>query len=601
MLYTVFPELVNMSLTAAAVILIVMILRPLLRCVPRSVTYLLWAAVLFRLVCPVSFSADLTLLRGSTVDNRLQYLPTELIEDGVRFSEAAAVSHAAVAESAEKAFTLFDFSRLAVVLGTWVWIIGIAVFLLVNVISLVRLRRRCIGAVEVEKRVYLADNLQTPFVLGLFRPRICLPSALTEAEQDYILRHERMHIRRGDHIWKLLAFLALALHWFNPVVWLGFRLFVRDMETACDERVLSTMDENARADYAALLLRVSVGYRLPAVSPAFGEDSPKARIKRILRYKKPLKIVTAAAFVVVIVLAALLIANPKAKTAPAAGVIPEFPLSAAAPESVELYIGGPEPHTCTSADAATICSYLLQMEVEVKPAAKSRAEDRDATNTVAINGQTKLCFSRDFTRLWVDNGVKPSYTYVVAEPETTADFLSFLFKNAIDPLPYAAYSARGTDYMTALYCPEATENEGFIKAGTLAGVHVSEYLIAETTAWTETAAPRDTPASPESAEFVISDDLRVQIWRSPRLAVIRCGEEEIWFKTNYNDYSDAVDLILNYSLRPTDNEESTSEDTAESSEAPTAEPTATPSPTAPASSAAPTPAPTPKPTHHMNN
>ncbi|MBP3705192.1 MAG: hypothetical protein J6I98_06630, partial [Clostridia bacterium] len=506
-----------------------------------------------------------------------------------------------------------DFSRLAVVLGTWVWIIGIAVFLLVNVISLVRLRRRCIGAVEVEKRVYLADNLQTPFVLGLFRPRICLPSALTEAEQDYILRHERMHIRRGDHIWKLLAFLALALHWFNPVVWLGFRLFVRDMETACDERVLSTMDENARADYAALLLRVSVGYRLPAVSPAFGEDSPKARIKRILRYKKPLKIVTAAAFVVVIVLAALLIANPKAKTAPAAGVIPEFPLCEGEfycifvcrnGESSFGYGGTPEEYY-------TIYSSLQNLAVEVKPASESRSEDRDAPNTLALTtnpdslSTVDFHFSSDFSRLWIDNGVKPSYTYVVEEPDSVRELFTLMLtgkteNTVLDTAIEANRVALDTEYITAIYCPPAQKDSAAIKVGTLHAQYVAEYLCAKTS-WTETLAPGDTPASPESAEFVISDDLRVQIWRSPRLAVIRCGEEEIWFITNYNDYSDAVDLILNYSLRPTDNEESTSEDTAESSEAPTAEPTATPSPTAPASSAAPTPAPTPKATHHMNN
>lgn len=554
-----------MSLTAACAILAVMLLRPLLRRAPRAVTYLLWTAVLFRLVCPVSFSMDFSLLFGKgTVDNRIRYLPAELTTDSARFSSAETAAQ--VNETALNAFTLLDFSRMVIVVGTWVWLAGIAAFLIYTIISLIRLRRQCIGAVCSEENIWLADSIEVPFVLGVFRPRIHLPSALCDPDCRYIVLHEQAHIRRGDPLWKLIAFLALSLHWFNPIVWIGFHLFVRDMETACDERVLKRLDATARADYAETLLRISSGRRFPSVSPAFGEDSPKTRIKRILRYKKPMKIVTLCAAAFAVVFSVLLIANPQAETGRAADVIPEFPgfsddvqyyaldLEAVPNENDAFFYSAVDP-----AVTRTICNFLENLVVEAEPAAQSRAEDRDQSRTLSIgtasNSATHIHFNTKFTRMWIDNGVKPSYTYTVTDPNAVGDLFSILLAEDTDNmLLLGTYCCNQVDYTTILYCPKAEKDSAAIKIGKLHSSYVAGFLASRISTstgllnWDETVVT-DSPPSPESVEFCIGegeDELRVQIWKSPRVAVVKYHGEETWYRTARNDYETAVNMVLEY-------------------------------------------------------
>lgn len=578
MLYAFFPELINMSLTASAVIVIVAILRPLLRRVPRSVSFLLWCAVLFRLICPVSFASDYSVFqRAPTMDGRIQVLPTALLNDTLHLQTAdpAATAAEILTEAASGSLGRTDFARLALMVCTWVWIAGIVALLIYNLISFIRLYRHCTGSVAVEKRVYLADRIRTPFVLGR---RIYLPSDLSPQAQVHILLHERMHLRRLDPLWKLIAFLALMMHWFNPIVWLGFHLFVRDMEIACDERVLRTMDGNARADYAETLLQLSAVHRFPTVSPAFGEDSPKTRIKRIVRYKKPLKLLTAPAAVAVVVVSLLLVANPQVKTGAAGEVIPEFPqfsgelysytVNLQAPDAPTgwVYSGGHEEI------APMVYGFLQNLEVEHRPASESRAEDRDAINSMSLStsGKNKahavFNFSHDFSRFWVDNGVKPSYTYTVKNPAAVRELFSFLLTGEtksliLDTAVEANRVAMEEDYITAIYCPAMTQNEGFIQIGELHASYVAAYLCTKLENeygyafdlggfdWDETTPPTGRQPSPESVEFVIRDDLRVQIWKNSRLAVIRTTEDETWYKTPYGDYWEAVTMVKDYSRK----------------------------------------------------
>lgn len=172
--------------------------------------------------------------------------------------------------------TMADPLEAPIAIATIVWLTGTVAMVIYGVVSLLRLRRRLVGAVPLEKSVYLADHISTPFVLGLFRPKIYLPSALPEGERGYILLHERHHIRRLDHAVKLLAFLALCVHWFNPLVWLMFVLLGRDMEMSCDEAVMKKLGEAVRADYSASLLRLATGRKIIAGAPlAFGEGDTR--------------------------------------------------------------------------------------------------------------------------------------------------------------------------------------------------------------------------------------------------------------------------------------------------------------------------------------
>lgn len=331
-----FLTILRMSVTAAAVILVVLLARLLLRRAPKIFSYALWAVVLFRLLCPVSFSSGFSLLPGVQTQPAGKAQTSVHIYTGISVMDAQVndylTSHPYPVEFAPLhregdigAVYLDGVSRMVeaaapgwVTIACPVWLAGAVLLLGYSVVSMLRLRRRLVGWVplEGEKNVRLADHIPSPFVLGVFRPRIYLPSDLRSGERDYILLHERTHIRRGDHIFRALAWLALAVHWFNPLVWLAFHLAGKDMEMSCDEAVLRKMGRDVRADYSTSLLRQSAGKRLPAGPLAFGDGNPKSRIKNVLRYKKPALWVVAAALIAVVCAVAALATNPGAFSGP---------------------------------------------------------------------------------------------------------------------------------------------------------------------------------------------------------------------------------------------------------------------------------------------
>lgn len=323
-----FETVLGMSVTGAGVILLVLMVRLALRRAPKRFSYLLWAVVLFRLLCPVSLESAFSLLPSAGIVSTAGYggqeaqvvqvqtglpnldrqvndfflrHPYQGIPDRPEYPEA--VPSPVVPQAGDAS----DWRTIPAAL----WLAGTALLLGWSALSLLQLRRRLAEAIplEGEPNVRIADGIPSPFVLGLLRPRIYLPSGLPEGERDYILLHERTHIRRFDHILRALAWLAVSVHWFNPLVWLAFRLAGKDMEMSCDEAVLRKMGRDVRADYSASLLRLSVGGRLPAGPLAFGDSDPKSRIKNVLNYKKPALWVMAAAVTVVALTCAALATN----------------------------------------------------------------------------------------------------------------------------------------------------------------------------------------------------------------------------------------------------------------------------------------------------
>ncbi len=297
--YELLPVILNMTLTGGAVIVFVLLCRLALRRAPRICSYALWLVVLFRLLCPVSLTADFSLLRVvdpplETVGERasaVRYIPWDVVHTPYPSIELPVPGVGeAVTETLPQGEeqTAADPLEVPVAIATGGWLLGVGGLAVYGVVSLFRLRRRLVGAVPLEKGVYLADHIDTPFVLGLLRPKIYLPSALAEQERGYILLHEHHHIRRLDHVVKLLAFLALCIHWFNPLVWAGFTLMEKDMEMSCDEAVMKKLGEGVRADYSASLLRLATGRRSIAGAPlAFGEGDTRARVNNVLRWKRP--------------------------------------------------------------------------------------------------------------------------------------------------------------------------------------------------------------------------------------------------------------------------------------------------------------------------
>ena len=328
-MHRLFPIVCNMSLTASVVILAVLAVRLLLRRAPKVFAYALWAVVLFRLLCPVSVTSAVSLMGalGAPAQERTQrtsaveYVPadimirgtapavTQLPQPPLPAETGGAVSDAP-ADTAPAAVPAMSFNEPVFIL-TLIWLAGMVLLLVYSLVSLLRLRRRLVGTVRLRDNIYLADHIPSPFVMGLFRPKIYLPSTLTETERGYILRHEQYHLRRRDHLVKFLSFLALCIHWFNPLVWAAFVLSGKDMEMSCDEAVVRELGEDIRADYSASLLSLATGRRIVAGMPlAFGEGDTGSRIRNLLNWKRPRPWVMAVCAVVCVGLIALCAANP---------------------------------------------------------------------------------------------------------------------------------------------------------------------------------------------------------------------------------------------------------------------------------------------------
>ena len=311
--------LLTMSLTASLAAGVVMLLRLPLKRFPRWITCLLWAVVLLRMVCPGGFSLPVSLVPEGVSSGAYvaRVLPQQTSDPTAQATAPAQTGTAQTPATSETApvvpvapeATGPDRDTVLTVL----WAAGGLACLAWGALSYLRLRRRIADAVLVRENIYETDQIDSPFVCGFFRPRIYLPVGLEEPDRRYVLLHEQAHIRRRDYLTKPLAYLALCLHWFNPVLWLSCHLFGRDVEAAADQAVIRSFDRTDTAGYAAALLHLGHKPGLPQAVPlAFGEENPKHRIRAVLSYKKPAFWVVLAAAVVCAVLGVLLLADRRA-------------------------------------------------------------------------------------------------------------------------------------------------------------------------------------------------------------------------------------------------------------------------------------------------
>ena len=318
----IFLKLLNLSISASWLVLVVLALRLVLKRAPKWVNVLLWGMVALRLMLPFSIESALSLIPSAETlsPEVVRFDPAPTITSGVTIIDNAvnpALSESFAAAPLASVNPLYVWTYLA----GWVWLIGLAAMLLYALVSYLRLRRRVSASIPLRENVYVCDDIASPFILGIVRPRIYLPSALDEAQRGSVLSHERAHLARRDHWWKPLGFALLAVYWFNPLLWLAYTLLCRDIELACDERVLRGMDAGQIKDYSSALLACSVPRRMLAACPlAFGEVGVGARVKNALRYKKPAFWVVAASVAVCVVVAVCFLTNPPTDT-DAAGLV----------------------------------------------------------------------------------------------------------------------------------------------------------------------------------------------------------------------------------------------------------------------------------------
>ena len=320
--YTFMPRLFNMSLTASVAIVLVILLRLLLKKAPKVISYALWGIVLFRLLCPVSVGSSFSLYNlfdASTEEAGMMTSVIEYVPGDIVHAEYPAVAlpvpgisdviNEALPQGQEQLAA--DPLEAPMSFATYVWMTGVLVMVIYSIVSYIQLRRKLSVVVPLRDNIFIADDIKSPFVVGLFRPKIYLPCNLREKEQEYIILHEQHHIKRLDHIVKALAFLALAIHWFNPLVWVAFILASKDMEMSCDEAVIRKVGGDVRADYSASLLTLATGRHIIAGTPlAFGEGDTKGRINNLSKWKKPAVWAVLIAVIACIVLAICLLTNP---------------------------------------------------------------------------------------------------------------------------------------------------------------------------------------------------------------------------------------------------------------------------------------------------
>ena len=324
-----FLKIINMSISASWLVLAVLILRFVLKKAPKWVNVLLWGIVAVRLICPFTIESSVSLIPDSVGSGELvsewmdDYIDDIDIHhpDSVYYDAAIGAGREPISDGEGGYYVVTKHDQLGepatientvIPVLSIVWVTGMAILALYTVISYLRLRRKVDTAVRYKDNIFQSENVNSPFVLGIIKPRIYLPFNMNGQNLEHVVAHEQAHIRRKDHWWKPLGFLLLTIHWFNPLMWLAYVLLCRDIELACDEKVIKELGNEQRADYTQALVACSVNRRMIAACPlAFGEVGVKERMKSVMNYKKPAFWIIILSVIACVIVAVCFLTNPK--------------------------------------------------------------------------------------------------------------------------------------------------------------------------------------------------------------------------------------------------------------------------------------------------
>ncbi len=315
-----FIMFLNMGITGSYIILATILIRLILKKAPKIFSYCLWAVAGLRLICPFSFSSVISVF--NLISPRLikagngtftSYVPQDIgamavpeISTGIPAADAVINPALPVAEIGESVNPI----QIITAVASSVWAIGIIAMAIYGVISIVKVYKRIEFAIKYDGNIFECDRVRSPFVFGIFKPKIYLPCGMDARQREYVILHEKNHIRRLDHITKLVSFAILMLHWYNPLVWLGYTLMVRDMEMSCDEKVLKGFTEEEKKSYGLTLVAIGANRRFAAAAPlSFGENVVEKRIVNVLKFRKPRAIAVILCVIVCVAVAAVCLTN----------------------------------------------------------------------------------------------------------------------------------------------------------------------------------------------------------------------------------------------------------------------------------------------------
>lgn len=421
----VFLKLLNMSIAASFMIAAVVVLRVCLKKSPKALRCVLWALVGIRLLCPFSLESALSLVPST------QTIPDAVLSES-SFSVQTGFENIDTRINAELADRYYEGVTVPTNTGlhittllSVIWVVGIFALAVYAIVSFTKLKKQTAEAVPYRENIYLCDRIPSPFILGVLKPRIFLPASMEEADIPYVLAHEQAHLKRRDHLWKPLGFALLCVYWFNPLIWVAYILLCRDIELACDEKVIKAMGANWKKSYADALINCSVSQkRISACPVAFGETDVKGRIQSVLKYKKPAFWVLLTAVIVCIAVAVCFLTVPKG--------VRLKDLNEVDGQLTSVTVITERGRYEISKSPTIVFTEIFLRELRVSKTAVSgrRDENRDKSNTVILHytsedtdgWDNKYFFNGDCTEVWMDDLIKPTLTYKVKDPEAVRQF-----------------------------------------------------------------------------------------------------------------------------------------------------------------------------------
>jgi len=396
----IFIKILNMSITASYFALVLIIIRMLFKKVPKWLSCIMWGLVGLRLVFPFSFESMLSLVPSAeTVPTDIMVSTQPHISSGISYINSSLnpiINEAFAPKLDESANPL----QLIIPIISALWLIGIIVMLTYAFISYIILRKKTSISIETEKSIFICDRIDSPFILGIIRPKILIPSFISENDKNFILAHEKAHIKRYDHLWKPLGFIILSIHWFNPVMWLSYILLCRDIEGACDEKVIKEMEGTGKKAYSEALINCSAPKKYITACPlAFGETGVKQRIKNVLNYKKPAFWLVIVAVILSVLLSVFFLTDP---TTSSINNIENYENIFRGVEKLQFYM--PENFIYTTEDPGDELRVLKRIKINPEAISDDK-EERKHLYKVKINGKTTVFFDENISKLWIEDNI----------------------------------------------------------------------------------------------------------------------------------------------------------------------------------------------------
>ena len=429
---SIFLKLLNISIMASWLVGAILLVRILIKKAPKWFYCALWGIVGLRLIFPFSFESMFSLIPSSTtIDTTINHArPT--IQTGFQVVDQNVNEYIASTYYEGVTVETNTFSNVINTISI-IWIIGMIAMLVYSIYSYYKVANKVNASIQYRENIYLCDDLNSPFILGIFNPKIYLPSYLDEKQMMYVLQHEQAHLKRKDHYYKPLGFALLSIYWFNPILWIAYSMLCKDIEAACDEKVIKEMNNHSKKEYSETLFECSVSRNLIMACPlAFGEVGVKERIKSILNYKKPSFWILIASIVLCVCFSICFLTIPKANS-----ILDIENHTALFNEvsDIQFVLDSENIEISHQDDVNEVLDLLLNIKIKQNPISQNRSEDREKTHQINciynnnLNNLISLNFSDDYSSIWIDDGVKPTLSYKVKNPALVKEIFETVYSN----------------------------------------------------------------------------------------------------------------------------------------------------------------------------